>query len=65
MNENPCIGIKALLKMAGQEKQIHINNLVFIVAPRINAAGRMDDARKAVLLFIEDDFDKALSYAEI
>jgi single-stranded-DNA-specific exonuclease len=65
VNENPCTGIKALLKLAAQEKEVHITNLVFIVAPRINAAGRMDDARKAVLLFIENDFNKALEYAEM
>lgn len=65
VNENPSIGIKALLQLAGQQKTVHINNLVFIVAPRINAAGRMDDARKAVQLFIERDFNKALTYAEM
>ncbi|CAN5394134.1 single-stranded-DNA-specific exonuclease RecJ [soil metagenome] len=65
VNENPCTGIKALLKLAAQEKEIHISNLVFIVAPRINAAGRMDDAKKAVQLFIENDFNKALEYAEM
>ena len=65
VNENPCTRIKALLKLAGQQKEVHITNLVFIVAPRINAAGRMDDARKAVQLFIEDDFSKALEYAEM
>lgn len=65
VNENPSTGIKALLQLAGQQKQVHINNLVFIVAPRINAAGRMDDARKAVQLFIEQDFTKALAFAEM
>jgi len=65
VNENPCVGIKALMKLAGLQKQVHINNLVFIVAPRINAAGRMDDARKAVQLFIEDDLEKAMHYAEM
>ncbi|WP_231401952.1 single-stranded-DNA-specific exonuclease RecJ [Panacibacter microcysteis] len=65
VNENPCIGIKALLKLAAQEKEVHITNLVFIVAPRINAAGRMDDARKAVQLFIETDYVKAMEYAEM
>jgi single-stranded-DNA-specific exonuclease len=65
VNENPCTGIKALLKLAAQEKEVHITNLVFIVAPRINAAGRMDDAKKAVQLFIETDFNKALEYAEM
>ncbi|MGI8951024.1 MAG: single-stranded-DNA-specific exonuclease RecJ [Chitinophagaceae bacterium] len=65
INEKPCVGIKALLQLAGMQKHLHINNLVFIVAPRINAAGRMDDAKKAVQLFIEKDFDKALQYAEM
>lgn len=65
VNENPCTGIKALLQLAKVEKEIHISNLVFIVAPRINAAGRMDDAKKAVQLFIEKDFTKALHYAEM
>lgn len=65
VNENPCVGIRALLKLAAQVKEVHITNLVFIVAPRINAAGRMDDARKAVQLFIENDFDKAMEYAEM
>lgn len=65
VNENPCTGIKALLKLAKVEKEIHINNLVFIIAPRINAAGRMDDARKAVQLFIEKNFNQALLFAEM
>src|SRR5205085_670777 len=38
---------------------------VFLIAPRVNAAGRMDDARKAVLMFVEDDDEKALGYAEM
>lgn len=63
VNENPCTGIRALLQLAGQKTQVHINNLVFLVAPRINAAGRMDDAKKAVQLFIEEDFEKALAFA--
>jgi single-stranded-DNA-specific exonuclease len=65
VNENPTVGVKALLQMAAHQKHVHVNNLVFIVAPRINAAGRMDDGRKAVQLFIEEDFQKALEYAEM
>ncbi|MEO5782357.1 MAG: DHH family phosphoesterase, partial [Ginsengibacter sp.] len=63
INENPCAGIKALVQLSGIEKKFSINNVVFIIAPRVNAAGRMDDARKAVLMFVEDDFNKALEYA--
>lgn len=65
VNENPCAGIKALMQLAGVQKQMHITNLVFVIAPRINAAGRMDDARKAVQLFIEKDYTQALAFAEM
>lgn len=65
INENPCIGIKALLQLATDQKIINITNVVFIIAPRVNAAGRMDDARKAVQLFIEQDPVKALTFAEM
>lgn len=65
VNKNPCNGIKALMQLAGVQKEMFITNLVFIIAPRVNAAGRMDDARKAVQLFIEKDCDKALEFAEM
>lgn len=65
VNENPCAGIKALMKLAGVQKEMLITNLVFIIAPRINAAGRMDDAKKAVQLFIEQDETKAFEFAEM
>jgi len=65
VNEDPCAGIKALMQLAGVQKHMRITNLVFVIAPRVNAAGRMDDARKAVQLFIEKDFNNALSFAEM
>jgi single-stranded-DNA-specific exonuclease len=65
VNTNPCNGIKALMQLAGAQKEMFITNLVFVIAPRVNAAGRMDDARKAVKLFIEKDCDKALKFAEM
>ena len=65
INENPCAGIKALMQLSGVQSKFSINNVVFIIAPRVNAAGRMDDARKAVLMFVEDDLTKALEYAEM
>ncbi|MBW0176469.1 single-stranded-DNA-specific exonuclease RecJ [Sediminibacterium sp.] len=65
VNQNPCPGIKALMQLAAVQKTMHITNLVFIIAPRVNAAGRMDDARKAVQLFVEKDPGKALSFAEM
>ncbi len=65
INDNPCTGIKALIQLSGLRKNLNITNVVFIIAPRVNAAGRMDDARKAVQLFIEKDFSKALCFADI
>ncbi len=65
INEDPCAGIQALMQLSGVKTKFSINNVVFIIAPRVNAAGRMDDARKAVLMFVEDDLNKALEYAEM
>ena len=64
-NENPNNGIKALGFLSGLKTELHINNLVFIIAPRVNAAGRMDDAKKAVQMFIAESYDEALQYAEM
>ena len=65
INTNPCPGIAALIKLGGIQNKLVINNVVFIIAPRVNAAGRMDDAKKAVQLFIEKDTKKALAFAEM
>jgi single-stranded-DNA-specific exonuclease len=65
LNTDPCPGIKALIELSKVEKKFSINNVVFIIAPRVNAAGRMDDAAKAVKLFIEDDLAKAKEFAEM
>lgn len=55
INENPCLGIRTLIEQANLRKKWNIGHVVFIIAPRVNAAGRMDDARKAVELFMEQD----------
>lgn len=65
LNTTPNAGIKALIELSGVQKKFSINNVVFIIAPRVNAAGRMDDATKAVMMFIEDDFTRAKEYAEM
>ncbi|SHF88806.1 single-stranded-DNA-specific exonuclease RecJ [Flavisolibacter ginsengisoli] len=63
-NTDPNLGIKALSHLSNYDKELFVNNLVFIIAPRVNAAGRMDDARKAVLMFVSETYDEALHWAE-
>jgi len=63
-NKNSNYGIRALSKLSGLVKDLHITNLVFMIAPRVNAAGRMDDARKAVQMFVANTEEEALLYAE-
>ncbi len=65
INSNPSPGIKALIQLSGLQGKLHITNVVFAIAPRVNAAGRMDDAKTAVQMFVEKDFSKALEYAEM
>lgn len=65
VNTHPSVGMKALMQLAAVKNRMTLNGLVFTIAPRINAAGRMDDARKAVELFIADDEQAAINLAEI
>ena len=62
-NKNPNHGIAALCQLSGTKPPLDINKLVFMIAPRVNAAGRMDDAGKAVQLFIAPDSSTALEFA--
>jgi single-stranded-DNA-specific exonuclease len=63
-NTNPNIGIQALKKLSGITGEMDIHKLVFMIAPRVNAAGRMDDARKAVNMFLSESEEEAVFYAE-
>lgn len=64
-NENPNFGISALKELSGLQKELYINNLVFMIAPRVNAAGRMDDGSKAVQLFIAKSHEEAGRFAAL
>jgi len=65
VNTNPSVGIRALMDLANVKSPMSLTSLVFVIAPRINAAGRMDDAKKAVQLFIEKDATNAIGLANI
>lgn len=62
-NENPNTGIRALIEQSNLKTPLSINSLSFVIGPRINAAGRMGDAKRAVSLFIEKDILKAKEIA--
>lgn len=64
-NENPCLALRALKNLSGFTRSFTISDLVFIISPKINAAGRMDDARKAVELFLADTEDTARAVARL
>ncbi len=62
INNNPRPGFKAILKQIKKET-LTITDVVFIIAPRINAAGRMKHGNHAVTLLCETDYNLAVQYA--
>lgn len=64
INKAPRPGIKALLETAQCEKVLNITDLVFVIAPRINAAGRIKHANYAVELLLEENAEQALVKAK-
>lgn len=64
INEQPLrTGLRALLEQAKKTRPLTLNNVVFIIAPRINAAGRMESGKTAVELLISQNLDKARQVA--
>ena len=63
INSAPRPGIKALIQQVKKET-LDITDVVFVIAPRINAAGRMKHGSYAVELLTEQDTDKALDMAK-
>jgi len=62
INSNPRPGIKALIQNV-KKKVLTITDVVFIVAPRINAAGRVKHGNEAVALLTEYDLEQAEQFA--
>ncbi|OGB86904.1 single-stranded-DNA-specific exonuclease RecJ [candidate division WOR-1 bacterium RIFCSPHIGHO2_02_FULL_45_12] len=55
INQNMRLGIKHLARIASLPDKISVNNIYFGLAPRINAAGRLEHASKSVDLLLSDD----------
>ncbi len=62
INSSPRPGIKALIHQVKKE-ELSITDVVFIIAPRINAAGRIKHGNYAVQLLSEFDFEQAIEFA--
>ena len=59
LNEQPRVGFKELLKLAKKEGKLTVTDVVFTIAPRINAAGRIKTGNKAVELLLTDTVEAA------
>ena len=61
LNENPRKGLIPIIKLSGLEKhKITIDEIVFKIGPRINAAGRMESGRTAVDMLVAINEEDAL-----
>lgn len=64
LNKSRRCGILALKSVSGMKTDFNSGNIAFQIAPRINAVGRLSDAKIAVELFTTSDNDKALQIAK-
>ena len=66
INQNPGCGLQALLEVVGySNKDIQSEQIGYIIAPRLNAAGRVEDPRAAFELLISDNYHNALQQAKL
>lgn len=63
INDRKRLGIKHLLEAASVRGKVSVNNIYFGLAPRINAAGRLEHAYKSLELMLTSDASKARSLA--
>jgi single-stranded-DNA-specific exonuclease len=64
LNRNPSCGLQALIALSSNRSQFTVNDIVFQIGPRINAAGRIDHAKDAVKLLLARSLQEAEMYSE-
>lgn len=65
LNSNPSFGIRALIELSNNRKDFFtVNDIVFQIGPRINAAGRIEHAKDAVKLLTSKSVADALVFSE-
>jgi len=63
-NNKVCAGINALLTIAGKEvEKCSSQDFGFVVGPRLNAAGRLDDMSIGIECLLTDNYEQAFQYA--
>jgi len=63
LNTKPCIGMQALLTVTKIKKAVTAETIGFYLAPRINAAGRLQHGESAMRLLSTHDVDEAMALA--
>lgn len=63
MNSHPNPNFEQLLGRSIMERPVTLTDIAFQIAPKINAAGRMDTGEKAVSLFLSDSMERSVTLA--
>lgn len=63
LNKNPPVGVNKLLEVAGRKGEITTYDLGWVIGPRLNATGRITNARSSFELLIEEDEQKSTELA--
>jgi len=64
LNTNPCCGLQSLIDLSTHKSgHFTVNDIVFQIGPRINAAGRIDHAKDAVKLLVSKSMQEAVIYS--
>lgn len=64
LNANPRVAFKELLTLANKQFPVTLTDVIFSIAPRINAAGRLRSGKHAVALMVSEDLDDITNLAE-
>lgn len=64
INEKSRLGLKTMIELAALKKELTVTDVVFTIAPRINAAGRIKSGNKAVEMLVAENKVEALEFGK-